>query len=648
MKSFIISLLLVFSFTQGTAARAAMSQGSLARALEAADVGEWDRAAALVAPAGPVARDIVAWRRLRESRGSFEEYVAFVQRRKDWPGLALLRLRGETSIPRDADPARVIAYFADGRPGTGTGALRLARALERSGKPNEARRVIVRAWRTLSLSEAEEAAFLARHGKLLINHHRARQDMLLWRDLATQAGRLNRLVGTAYARLARARIALIKGRRSGVNALIAAVPKALADDPGLAFDRFRWRLNNGRTEAALKLILERSTSARALGRPQAWASGRRRLVRELMRAGKAETAYRLASRHFLTDGDAYKDLEWLSGFIALSDLNDPALALVHFRRFRAAVDTPISLGRAGYWEGRALEALGKPIEAQAAYAFGGEYQTSFYGQLAAEKAGLDMDPALAGTETYSAFSSRPEAKSSLVEAARLAAEANRPRLVARFLRQLAERLEAAEIGSLAQFALNMRQTYSAVILAKYAARRGVILVRPYFPAPRSLRGASNVPPELKLAIIRRESEFNPDAASSVGARGLMQVMPQTGKAMARTLKIRFDRERLLNDPAYNARLGTAYLEQLMNRFDGYLPLVAAAYNAGPSRAARWEKDLRARPRTTEAAVDWIEHLPFNETRNYVMRVMESLAIYRARLAGRTAALRLSRDLLRRR
>ena len=653
MKSFLSGLVfLVFCAVLPAGGAAAHPAGAaadpaaraLARAMEAVAEEDWDKAAALVSPAGAIGRDIIAWHRLRAGFGDFADYISFLERRPDWPGLPLLRARGEANIPADADPDRVIAYFAPQAPRTGTGALRLAAALRASGQGSRAAAAIVAAWRNLSLTRPEEETMLADYGPALVNHHRARQDMLLWRGLTDQAERLNALVGTGYARLARARIALIRNKSSGLGKLIREVPGSLADDPGLAHARFVWRLKKKLTNGALELLEQRSTSARSLGRPAAWASERRRLARQLMRDGKPRAAYRIASRHFLKQGSDFNDLEWLSGFIALSDLKDPELALRHFRRFRAGVATPISLGRAGYWEGRALEALGDREGARLAYEFGAEFQTSFYGQLAAEKAGIAMSHALTGRETYPDFTRTENAGSSVLQAALLFHRAGYPLLFTRFTRQLAEILTPLEQGALAQMALDLDEPYTAVYLSKYAARSGDVLMRPYFPIPDIVPAQSTVPPELTLAIARRESEFYAGSTSPVGARGLMQLMPRTGKAMARRLNISFELDRLTTDPAYNATLGSAYLGKLMEDFDGYLPFVAVGYNAGPSRVRRWQKQFGDPRRSPEVAVDWIEHIPFDETRNYVMRVLESLAVYRARLSGKTQRWRLSRDL----
>lgn len=620
------------------------SSSAVGKAMGFVIAGDWEKAARAAKPAGPVAQDIVEWYRLRAGVGMISDYESFLERRADWPGLPLLRKKGEKALSAGTNRSNVIHYFGDQEPQTGTGALHLAAALIAAGEPKKADAVIVAAWRNLSLSKDETRGFLGSFGSALTNHHRVRQDMLLWRGLTTEAGLLNLLVGSDYRALAEARIGLIK-KSKGVNALISAVPASLSGDPGLAHDRFQWRVAKGLDGGAIELLLSQSTSEAALGQPESWGHHRRRLARDMMRAGKSKTAYRLAANHHVAEGDHFIDLEWLAGFIALTDLDDAATALKHFQKFRSGVQTPISLGRAGYWEGRAYEALGQSEAARAAFAFGAEYQTSFYGQLAAEKAGVPMDPRLAGQEAYPKFRTTKHGDSSVLEAAILFHGAGYPLLFTRFIRHLAEVLSPAEQGALADIALELDEPYGALYLAKYAAKNGTVLYRPYFPVTDILPSEARVPPELTLAIVRRESEFYPGSISPVGARGLMQLMPKTGAAMAKRLGVNFSLERLIDDPAYNARLGTAYLNDLIqNEVGNYYPFVAAGYNAGPSRPRKWVRSRGDPRQSTEAAVDWIEHIPFRETRNYVMRVMESLAVYRVRLSGKVTGHQLSIDL----
>jgi soluble lytic murein transglycosylase len=449
-------------------------------------------------------------------------------------------------------------------------------------------------------------------------------------------------VGDGWKKLAEARLAL-RANKKAVNALIDRVPKSLQADPGLAFERMQWRARKKRPDDAMAVMF--AASPDALGEPEHWAGWRRAFARAEMRAGRIENAYELASRHGLESGSHFADLEWLSGYIALTYRQDGDAALAHFLRFRGAVETPISLGRAGYWEGRAHELRGDVEAALLAYAFGAEYQTSFYGLLAAERAGLPMDPDLAGRTRYPDWRKASFAETSVFRAARHFITLGQLNLAEQFLRHMVETLPADEIGSLGDYVLSRGEPHLAVMIGKQAARRGIVVPRAYYPVASLGLIQSPVPRELALAIARRESEFDPSVTSGAGARGLMQLMPATAQAVASGLKISYERDRLLSDPAYNARLGTAYLDELMEIFEGNVVMVSAGYNAGPNRPLRWMA-TRGNPLRGEIdIVDWIEHIPFDETRNYVMRVTESLPIYRAQLIGEVEPLAFAAELV---
>jgi len=604
---------------------------------------DWALARALALPKGPVMRDIVEWRYLRAGEGTFSEYRDFLARNPDWPGLDKVRARGEAAIPASADPQWVLDYFHDDQPTTGIGSLHLTQAYAALGMTGDAEAQAVLTWRTLPLSAPAFAALLGDYGPLLAPHHVARLDAMLWQGNDASARLMLPLVAKGWRALAVARMTL-RASGPGVDKLIAAVPAALSDDAGLAYERFRWRLRKGRRDDATAILDARSTSAESLGQPGRWAGWRRILARQALRQGDPELAYRLASRHFLIDGADFADLEWLSGFIALRFLDKPAQALEHFKRLKSAVVTPISLGRAGYWQGRALDALGRTDEAQAAYAAAGRYQTSFYGQLAAEKAGMQMDPALIGNAVLPDWTTAPFAGSSALKAALLLTQAGERSLARWFMTHLAKTAGPRGQAQLAGLALSLDEPHIALRIAKVAAGQGNILPSAYFPLTDLSETDHPVPDALVLSIARRESEFDPGVSSGAGARGLMQLMPDTAKAMASALAEDYSATALLADPAYNARLGAAYLAGLVEEFGNNYLLVAAAYNAGPSRPRAWI-EARGDPRSVGVdAVDWIEMIPFRETRNYVMRVTETLVVYHARLSGKVQPLLLAEEL----
>ena len=614
---------------------------ALGAAMDAVRAGDWDTAVAEGRRAGALGRDVVEWHRLRAGRGDFDEVVDFLARNPDWPGLDLLRRRSEGKVPYGRRAEEVVAFFAENPPQTGAGSIALASALGALGRNGEAEAQLVLAWRTQAMSTGDEALLLQRYGALLRPHHEARLDMLLWENETAAAERILPRVSEGWQRLARARMAL-RAEAPGVDSLIAAVPPALAADPGLAFERYRWRVSKGRNADAIELAVSRDPSS--LGRPAAWADLRGSLTRWAMREGRPREAYRIAASHGLFEGSDYAELEWLAGYVALTRLNDPATALRHFQRFRVAVSSPISMGRAGYWEGIAHEALGDAESAAQAFAFGAENQTSFYGLLSAERAGIPMDPNLTGTKVYPDWKTASFVSSSVFQAAVLLHDAGEAALAERFLTHLSETEDETGVGQLIDFALSLDDPHIALMIAKRAADSGIVVPRGYYPVVDLGVTDPRVPMELALSIVRRESEFDPSVMSGVGARGLMQVMPGTAQEVAGKLAIDFDNGRLLSDPVYNATIGKAYLAELIETFGHNYVLVSAAYNAGPSRPIRWMSE-RGDPRSDEVdVVEWIESIPFRETRNYVMRVMESLPVYRARLTGQVQPIRLSEEL----
>ena len=605
--------------------------------------GDWAGAKADVDDAGEIGHDIVEWHRLRAGRGTFDEVLAFLDRRPDWPGLDLLRRRAERSVPTRDRAEDVLAFFADAQPETADGALAYALALSRSDRGAEAEAVAIAAWRGMPMTAGQEDRFLANWGAALVDHHVARLDWLLWDGEADAAERMYSRVPDGWRALGRARLAL-RGNRSGTDALVEAVPAALADDPGLAYERFAWRARKGRGADALDIVLQRD--ADELGQPERWAAWRLDSARAMMRGGDAKTAYAVAATHGLTAGSNFAELEWLAGYLALTYLDRPADALEHFRHFGASVDTPISLGRAGYWEGRALEAMGDADAAQAAYAEGGRWQTSFYGQLAAERAMLPMDEKLAAAEPYPNWRTQAFADSSVMAAGDLLLRAGETTLAERFLSHLAESLTEAEIGSLMAWVLDRGEAHVAVMIGKRAAQFGIEVPLGYFALYDFGLEGMVAPEAWALSIARRESEFDPVVMSHAGARGLMQLMPGTAREVATELGLRYSQDRLTSDPAYNARLGTEYLSWLLENFHGNAVLASLSYNAGAGRAYDWIEE-RGDPRSGNVdVIDWIEHIPFDETRNYVMRVSESLVVYKARLAGHTMPWTLTAELTR--
>ena len=617
--------------------------------LAGAETGPESAVAAVAAQAaGAIGADVTLWRQLRAGKGQLGDFEAFLSRRPDWPGLPMMKEKGEAAVARSTDPARVIAYFGTDLPRTGVGAVALVAALQAQGQMGAAENEAMRAWALLKFRAEDEVALLALAPEMLALTHDLRLDNILWEgDRGGEAERMLPRVSESRQALARARMAL-RADADGVTGLLAKVPKALADDPGLAYERFAYRMRKNNYADAATLILERSDSVARLGRPAEWAERRALLARLEMRQGAAKAAYAIAAGHQLQSGtgySAYSDLEFLAGYIALRKLGDPDRALKHCARLEASVDTAISLARAFYWQGRAQEAKGDAAQATAAYQQAARHQSAYYGQLAAEKLGLSLDAALLTDAAPAAdWRSAPFAQSSVLATAMLLAKAGDRSLAKRFVLHLGEGLDPAGLAQLAEAALAMGEPHIALLVAKAAAERGVILPRAYYPAPEFVPDDLAVSRALALAITRRESEFDPEAQSSAGARGLMQLMPGTAAKEAKELGLPYALAKLTADPAFNVALGSSYLAEMAAEFGPSVALIAAGYNAGPGRPRDWIRKF-GDPRSPEVdVVDWVESIPFAETRTYVMRVAESVVIYRARLKGVAGPVRISAEL----
>ena len=364
----------------------------------------------------------------------------------------------------------------------------------------------------------------------------------------------------------------------------------------------------------------------------------------MLEKGDYQTAYALAAPHGLTEGSEFAEAEWLSGWIALRHTNAPERALRHFESLSRGVSTPISLARAYYWKGRALSELGEIENANAAFREAAQYNFTYYGQLAADRIG-GADISFQETPFPSqierdAFRARPEIRSLM-----LLGEIGEDSLFRRLSYHLDDQLNSAgEFLLLSEIAEDFQQPHVGVRGAKAGMAKGIIAADAAYPlVDYSLRRQPNVERSYMLALSRQESEMNPRAISHAGARGLMQFMPATARLEARRTGLPYRQSWLTDDPGYNMTLGGAHLDHLLGRFNGSYIMTAAAYNAGASRPLRWVKEY-GDPRAGEIdPVDWVEFIPFSETRNSVQRVLENVQVYRHRLSGQPAQVQLARD-----
>lgn len=612
---------------------------SVARVFSAAALGEWERAYTLARESTePVFPKVVSWVRFATpgERVTFDEVAAFIDQNPDWPEMETLRANAEAALDGSVSLRRVIDWFGRHPPLTPEGAMALADAYLATGEQARARRTARRAWVEMNFSAAVERRFYRRFRRMLTaDDHVMRLDRLLWDGRTWEARRMLDRVNAEERIVAVARIRL-RRFRGGVDWAIRRIPDHRLDDVGFVYERLRWRRRKGRDDDAIALL---DGLPRTLPRPERWWRERGTLARRALRRGEITRAYRLAAGHHQTGGASHADAEWLAGWIALRFLNDAKTAAGHFERVWSNVSYPISRARGAYWAGRAAEAEGARDKAREWFRKAGRHFTTFYGQLALGKLGSVSDRPLPETPNVEAETARAYLKRDVVRAAKLIAASEDRTHFQAFIRHLVVNAGSpAEYALAAEIAIRSGRPDVALKAAKQALREDTThLIRagwPTGPLPRDLRGLE---PSLLLALMRQESAFDPEAVSWAGARGLMQLMPATARRVARSLKMPFSRQRLLNDHHYNLAIGTAYLSDVISDFGGSYVLGLAAYNAGPSRARRWLRrhgDFRA---GETDAVDWIEMIPFDQTRNYVQRVIENLQVYRAILGSGRAS-----------
>ncbi len=584
----------------------------------------------------PVASKLVRYYRLlAPGAAPAGEIAQFRRENPDWPAQPLLARRWEEAVAAILDDGVVVRTFAATPPQTDAGRMRFAEALDRAAdrRAGEAIRV---AWVESTLSPAAENDFLGRYGtRLTPDAQWQRFQRLAWAGSAQAAAQAGRLDPSRQA-VAEVWLAL-KRDDPEAPARRTALPAAQRAEPGLVLENARFLRRAGRdTEAAGLLVAQGAAAQKAApDRSGAFWSERHLLTRRLLRAGDARTAYALVAGHGQADGADALEAEFLAGWIALRRLNDPAAAERHFSQLAALSKAAITQGRALYWLGRAAAARGDTAAATSRYQAAAAWMTTYYGQLAALALG-EGDAGLAqrirgardpGTdqERLAAFAGRE-----LTRAAALLIGWDEPRRARIFLLRLSELApDSVDRALTARLATGMGRPELAVWVARRAAIDGTMLPETGWPMPYD-PPAGAVEPALAYAIMRQESNFEPNAVSPAGARGLMQLMPGTAQSVARKLGTPTNIPRLTADTDHNMQLGTAYLRQVLDEAEGCMPCAAASYNAGPGRTRDWLA-TNGDPRMGQAdMIDWIEMIPFNETRNYVQRVIENVVIYRAR------------------
>jgi soluble lytic murein transglycosylase len=604
---------------------------ALKAALVAADENRWEAARALVPRQdAPELAKLVDWLSYRSAKGdgSFHQIVAFLRSNPDWPDESALRRQAEDRIGPETPATDIVAFFETAPPQTSAGIMRRL-AASASAAPTKLATAVRESWRLGTFRPADELEFLNRYRQHLGDaDHIARFDRLVREGRDKPARDLLAILPPAYHATAEARLALLTRAPDAVT-LLRGLPAERQRDPRIGFEQLRYLRRTGDAVQAAALLRQGTFQAAA---DDDWWQERQQLARDALQARRAQEAYDLAAAHGLTRGTGFADAEFLAGWIALRQLNKPELAIRHFRTLEQGVSAPISKSRAAYWLGRAHEADKKADQALAWYDRAAQHGQTYYGQLAAKKlpggfARMPTDPGTSDEER------RGVERRELVPVLRYLRQVGEEERARPFLLRLSRQVQTAgEIGLTARLAIELGRPDIAVAIARRAVETGVVLFQTSYPVV-DLGDTGAIERALALALTRRESSFNVGAVSPSGALGLMQLMPGTARDMARKANQPFDSGRLVNDPAYNVTLGSQYLADMLQRFGGSYELALAAYNAGPNAVARWLQSI-GDPRSGKIdMVDWIEMIPYRETRNYVQRVMEDVAVYRDRLGG---------------
>ena len=579
--------------------------------------------------------NFIQWRHLltKGNKASFYDYKTFIDANKDYPRIGRVKYLAEHKLTTDKiSPKKIIKWFEENEPLSGYGKMILGESHILTGNSAKGTKYIKEGWINAELSKSELRFYRKKFKKYLnADDYIKRADYLAWNNKYWDLKRLLRYLPKDYELLYTAR-QLLMSKSYGVDNAISKVPAKFKNDAGLNYDRLKWRRKRGRVDSSVEILNKIKNTKDYMVRPDKWWIEREIISRSLIYKKKYEMAYKISSNHAMTEGPDFASAEWMSGWIALSFLNDPVLAKEHFEKFYKNVGYPISVARGAYWLGRTYKKLGNNDKAQEWFKEASKYLTTYYGQLAF----IELDPN-AKFELSKDFKVSKEYrdkffKKEIVKLIYLLDELDEDKYAKFILRFLAnENIDNGSEILAAELSTNIERFDFAIQISKiasYEKRFHNKFNYPIISTPKYINGRKIPETAFILSIIRQESEFDLSANSHAGAKGLMQLMPYTAKLVAKEANLPYSRSRLTTDPEYNINLGSHYIAGLILEYDGAYPFAIAAYNAGPKRVRYWKK-INKNPQENQINyVDWIELIKFKETRNYVQRVLENYNVYR--------------------
>ena len=614
-------------------------------ALKLAKQGNWSQAETMTsqnAEAG--AQDVFKWYYYnQESQNyTFKEVADFIAAHPSWPYLAKLQRHAEaklSAVGRPTDNATLLRFFDQKPPLTAAGMIAYLNALSASGQMSKISSVLTQWWPDANMNREEQREIFGAYGGSIsrVAHIKRLNNILADREYSNAVG-IASVLGGGYPALVAARQAL--GQQKGnVNPVIDAVPANLQNDVGLLYDRLVWRRKNKLNDSAID-ILNAAPAVTKMQSPKAWWRERHIITRRLIEQKQYQKAYLVASAHRQKEGFPFLQAEWVSGWLALEFANKPWEAFEHFERLYKAAETPISKARGAYWAGKASAKLGHPDTADQWYRVAANFPEVFYGQMAANKLGVQRTINFPNSGAGAIGGEG----ATLIKAARWLSEAGLKNESSAFLLRASGAANTeSEYKAVAVAAENLGQRHIAIkVAAALQKEKGITLYDVLYPnVANDLTNVRNVEWAFAHAIMRQESRFDSSAVSHAGARGLMQLMPGTAKDVASRKGMSHQRSWLTSRPAHNITLGSGYLSQMLNRYDGNYAMAAAAYNAGPGRVDRWITEFGDPRHANTDLVNWIETIPIYETRNYVQRVLEAVDVYRDRLKGQQTPARVA-------
>jgi soluble lytic murein transglycosylase len=589
----------------------------------------------------PMTQKLIEWVILRseESGAGFDRYAAFIRDNPEWPSLGLLRRRAEGALWQERRDALTVRRFLDGKPTSAIGRLVLARVLLAEGDHSGAERDARETWRSAELSAKLETELLSAFPDFLTRaDHVIRMDRRLAAKDFTAAMRAAVRLGSPSIPIVKA-CAAVAAKTSKARPLLEKVPSEARQDLGYTLCRIHWLLRNDGVAESTRLMVDVPREAIPVQDTDEWWRERRVLARELLDRGEVQMAYQVVLDAAPPADEYYRaEFHFMAGWIALRFLNDPPTALEHFAHIDDGSTNPIVLARAGYWRGRAAQAAGQVQEARAYYEAAAHNATAYYGQLARAKLGLGDLVLRTPPESDPAHRARILALD-VVRAAEMLYSIGERDLAMRFVAALAERsADITTLAASAEVTTRYEDSRATLLIGKAALARGFALdlyAFPIFGVPHYRKIGPDVEPSIVYSVVRTESGFDPRDVSPAKAVGLMQVTPEAGRDTASRFGIAYDWNRLVCDPVYNTQMGAAELAGLLRDYRGSYLLAFAGYNAGRGRVEKWIEQY-GDPRDPQVdPIDWVERIPFAETRNYVERVMENLQVYRERF-GRSS------------